>query len=180
MNPRNDDTLSEPARTVLQSRAGQAYTRLVVSGPSEAPAGLRQQLAQLSADTLLTRPPRSRDDAEALLAGLWLWHDFLDESHTISQGLHTPTGSFWHAVMHRREGDFSNAKYWYARCRNHPALAEIAARAGGQWDPNGFVDLVERVHGQPDDPEHARAVELQRVEWEGLFDHCLRAAKGQR
>src|SRR5687768_13793029 len=160
MNPWNDDTLSEPARTVLRSRAGEAYTRLVVTGRSEASADVRRQLAQLSPDTLLPTPPRSRGDAEALLAGLWLWHDFLDESHTISQGLHTPTGSFWHAIMHRREGDFSNAKYWYARCRNHPALADIAARADERWEPNAFVDLVERVHDRPDDPQHARAVEL--------------------
>ena len=180
MDPRNNDTLSEPARTVLQSRAGDAYTRLVVGKHSEAPAEVRPQLAELSAATVLNSPPRSRDDAEAMLSGLWLWHDFLEESHTISQGLHTPTGSFWHAIMHRREGDFSNAKYWYARCRNHPALADIAARAGGRWDPNSFVDLVERVHDRPDDPQHARAVELQRDEWQALFEHCLRAALGQR
>ncbi len=28
--------------------------------------------------------------AEACLAGLWLYHDFLDESHQISQGIATP------------------------------------------------------------------------------------------
>ena len=179
MNPRNDDTLSQPAREVLQSRAGEAYAHLVVTRSLQAPAELRQQLARLTADALLASPPRSHEDAEAMLAGLWLWHDFLDESHTISQSLHTPTGSFWHAIMHRREGDFSNAKYWYARCRNHPALADVSARAGERWEPNAFVDLVERVHDRPTDPQHARAVEWQRLEWEALFDHSLRAAQGR-
>src|SRR5688500_14191487 len=100
MNSLHRHTLSEPARNVLQSRGGDAYTRLVVAGRSEAPPEVRQQLGRLSSDTILASPPRSHDDAVALLAGLWLWHDFLDESHTISQGLHTPTGSFWHAIMH--------------------------------------------------------------------------------
>ena len=178
MMPWNDDMLSEPTRLILHSRQADAYTRLVVTGHSTAGAEVRRQLAQLKADAVLAAPPHSQDDAQAMLAGLWLWHDFLDESHTISQGLHTPTGSYWHAIMHRREGDFSNAKYWYARCRNHPVLAEVAAQAGGRFDPNAFVDLVERVHERTDDPQHARAVELQRVEWEALFGHCVRAAQG--
>jgi hypothetical protein len=32
-----------------------------------------------------------------MLSGLWLWHDFLDRSHEISQAVHTASGSFWHA-----------------------------------------------------------------------------------
>src|SRR5947207_15523927 len=99
---------------------------------------------------------RNEADADAMLAGLWLWHDWLDESHTLSQSLVSATGSFWHAIMHRREGDFSNAKYWYARCRTHPALRVIAVGAApilgtpdgratqstehNGWDPFSFVD----------------------------------------
>ena len=51
---------------------------------------------------------RDEDMARACLAGLWLYHDFLDESHRISQEIETPTGSYWHGLMHRREGDFGN------------------------------------------------------------------------
>ena len=37
--------------------------------------------------------------AAACRAGLWLYHDFLDESHTISQEIETPEGSYWHALF---------------------------------------------------------------------------------
>src|SRR5262249_24689657 len=66
-----------------------------------------------------------RDMAKCCLAGVWLLHDYLDESHTISQGVETTSGSFWHAIMHRREGDFSNAKYWFRHVGNHPVFAEL-------------------------------------------------------
>ncbi|MGB1126733.1 MAG: hypothetical protein ACPG4Q_16145, partial [Phycisphaeraceae bacterium] len=45
------------------------------------------------------------DGHDAIKAGLWLYVDELDRSHEYSQSIHTPTGSFWHAIMHRREGD---------------------------------------------------------------------------
>lgn len=68
------------------------------------------------------------DMARACLAAVWLLHDELDESHVISQSIDAPTGSFWHGVMHRREGDFANAKYWFARIGRHEALPLIGAR----------------------------------------------------
>ena len=44
------------------------------------------------------------------LSGLWLVAGDIDESHTISQDLGSAEGSFLHGIMHRREGDFGNAK----------------------------------------------------------------------
>ena len=60
-----------------------------------------------------------QDMAQCCFAAVWLLHDELDQSHRISQDVDTPTGSFWHGIMHRREGDFSNSKYWFARIGRH-------------------------------------------------------------
>ena len=188
------DDLSPFAQDVLKLNLDGAYTRLVVrgSGTSEA-KGL---LDGATADRMIRGQIRSRDDASAMLSGLWLYHDWLEESHTISQDLHSETGSLWHAIMHRREGDFSNSKYWYARCRSHAVLASIGTAAGAilnplpadksllrlvnpTWDPNAFVDLVEAVYEKPNDPRRAAAVSLQQLEWRLLFDHCTRAAAGK-
>src|SRR4051812_9755896 len=69
------------------------------------------------------------DMAACCLSGIWLLHDYLDESHTISQGIDTTSGSFWHAIMHRREGDFSNTKYWFRHVGHHPVFAPLGERA---------------------------------------------------
>lgn len=51
--------------------------------------------------------------ADALASSLYLAANDLEASHEISQGIHTSVGSYLHGIMHRREKDFSNAKYWF-------------------------------------------------------------------
>ena len=49
----------------------------------------------------------------ALKAGLHLLNDSLDQSHSYSQQIEDDaTGCYWHGIMHRMEGDYSNANYW--------------------------------------------------------------------
>ncbi len=184
------DTLSDPVREILNLDPG-AYTKLVVTGEGNP---LAKSLLQRLAPHDLFGPSVLKSDADrnVILSALWLWHDWLDESHAISQSLHSDTGSFWHAIMHRREGDFSNSKYWYARAGSHPALSVMANQAGSivnqlpadksllrliasGWNPNAFVDLVEAIHDDPHDPRHRVAVQLQQLEWQALFEYCARA-----
>ena len=188
------DALSPTALAILQLNLRDAYTKLVVTDDGNAET--KAALTPLRPEQMISGPVVSRDDARAMMAGLWLWHDWLDLSHEISQQLHFSTGSFWHAIMHRREGDFSNSKYWYARCENHPILPAISQQAGSilnpqpaskallrlnvsGWNPNVFVDLVQKVHTDPTDPLHEVAISLQQLEWRLLFDHCARAAAGK-
>ena len=53
-----------------------------------------------------------------------LWHaargDW-DEAHKIAQDVADETAAWVHAYLHRKEGDFSNACYWYRRARKQPA-----------------------------------------------------------
>ena len=88
-----------------------APERLAPLGPGVPNDAARPKLAALDGDRLLApHSVRDRDMARACLAGLWLYHDFLDESHTISQEIGSTTGSYWHGIMHRREPDASNAE----------------------------------------------------------------------
>ena len=159
----------------MKLKVADAYTKLVVTGPGNVDAYAR--LKSLNPGNVLSKSPANVDEAAAMLAGLWLWHDCLDESHKVAQSLGTVSGSMWHAIMHRREGDFSNSKYWYARCENHPALTTLAVRANDVvnpfpadkrvcgsprrgWNADALVDLVEEVCDHPTDPRHRLAIAL--------------------
>src|SRR5437868_5279501 len=94
-------------------------------GPASPNLAVQPLLQELQRD--LPKKAKDRDCALACLAGLWLYHNFLDESHAISQDLDTVEGSYWHALMHRREPDYSNAKYWFRRVRDHAIFNELCA-----------------------------------------------------
>ena len=92
------DSLTPQALAVVRAAGPGGYAALVVRGRGN-DAG-RRLIAALRPDELLVRPPAGRADAgPALLAGLWLLHDWLDDSHTFSQGIGSATGSYWHAHM---------------------------------------------------------------------------------
>lgn len=55
-----------------------------------------------------------------------LWHDGRgdwDAAHNTAQDIDDATGSWVHAYLHRKEGDESNARYWYRRA-GQPAASE--------------------------------------------------------
>ena len=126
----------------------------------------------------------------ALQSGLLLWNDALDASHTISQGLESGTGSYWHGIMHRREPDYSNAKYWFRRVGVHPSFPALRERALAllqsgstesdsladyaeatekteEWDAFRFVDWCQAADGDRSTPEAVRSF-LQAVQVEEI------------
>ena len=115
----------------------------------------------------------------AALAGLYLYFSSWEEAHEIAQDISTPEGSYWHAMVHRQEPDAGNAGYWFRQVGAHPifpALREQAAQIGvdfgPRWDPIAFVALCERAHRKPGSDVERQALEVQRAEWQLLFDYC--------
>lgn len=169
-------------------------SRLNVLGPGTPNPSIHTRLTQLTPQTLLEpHTVADTDMARACLSALWLHHDYLDESHTISQDIPTSTGSYWHAIMHRREGDFGNSAYWFRRVGNHPVFAQLGEEAqtwqqsegnllpklplstNGDWDPFTFGELCEGAVRKRNAFED-QCRQLQQLEWRLLFDFCYQAA----
>lgn len=127
----------------------QAMPELVPTKP--ATPALVELVQALVSDKLLQGNP-------SLQSALWLYVDDLNRSHEISQTIESPIGSLWHGIMHRREGDFWNSKYWFRKAGNTPAL--------GGMDPSAFVDQVEQTY-KNNPPE---LLDYQRKEWVTLFE----------
>ena len=170
--------------------------RLCELGPGCPVPEMRSRLQQLTTRGLLgDRPVANYEMAACCLAGLWLWNDYLDESHSISQGISSNSGSYWHGIMHRREPDYPNSKYWFRRVGDHPifprlldATAELVSATApncgaddlasqAEWDPFQFVDLCQHASGTTTALEEL-CRRIARIEWYLLFDFCWQHAVG--
>lgn len=140
------------------------------------------------------------DETMALQSALLLANDDIEQAHRLAQEIHTPTGSYLHGIMHRMEGDYENATYWFSRVGLHPCYVQIASELGitsdltnildkGSWDPIRFTQEVKRVAQIPDLIPHHQVREkttnwtsehLQRIQhveiWQVLA-YCLQAVR---
>lgn len=83
---------------------------------AEPPAGTGLALAALWWD--------AQGNAIGDAKGAW------DRAHACAQEDPTPAGAAVHAYLHRKEGDLSNARYWYARAGREPASGALEA----EWE----------------------------------------------
>lgn len=171
-----------------------AEERLMDLGPGRPDPRVYDTLNSLQIETAFApRVVKDSNYAALCIAGLWLYYDYLEQSHRISQKITGPSGSYWHAIMHRREPDSGNSKYWLDRTGRHPifpdlnrqvqrllADQELPGMAGflgklPEWDAYGFVDLCEL--GRKGDAEiEMLCRRIQALEWRLLFDFCFQAA----
>ena len=123
---------------------------------------------------------------------LWLY-GFLDEAHRLTQQDSSSEGAYWHALVHRSEGDFGNALYWFRRAGAHPVQDRLRAGAleamkgrstegwqalveSPRWEPARLVELCERSsRGEPAQPAVLR--EVTRMEYNLLMEYVLDQAR---
>jgi len=150
-------------------------------GP-ERRSGVWEVREVLAAVEAATKGSQLDGKAVECLRGLaLLWHDHLDEAHTLVQDLSGADAAWVHGIMHRREPDYSNARYWFHRVGQHEALEAMAELAApllaahaalpfrlirdGRWDPMAFIDAVSASARPAADDEVALLIrELQRLE----------------
>jgi len=126
-------------------------------------------------------------EPDAAMAGLYLYFSCFDEAHEIAQNCKSSEGELWHAIAHRMEPDSGNAAYWYRRAGTHKIFGPLAHEAvkilkripeaefrTGKWDPFSFIVFCDRARSQPGSLQEQAAREIQRAEWQLLFDYCAR------
>jgi hypothetical protein len=131
------------------------------------------------------------EKADCLRSAGLLWHDYLDESHSISQGIETADGSFLHGIMHRREPDYWNAGYWFKRVGHHPAYERIGElvmdlyedegwedwagglACDGEWDPFVMLKLCEEALEEGDEEREVALRRIQHLEFQGWLEGLL-------
>ena len=114
--------------------------------------------------------------------GLFYAADAIHDAHQIFQDASGDLGSYWHGMMHRREGDFDNARYWFRRAGTLPVFGALHHTASAHspvmarqlnWDPYLFTGECEQARfGETESLKELAA--LQRAEFEELFDYCWR------
>jgi hypothetical protein len=164
-------------------------------GPEPRPSRLPRPELEHRLEAWFQQRAISNDDRPALLSAALLWQDHLEEAHALAQEISTTTGSFLHAIMHRREPDYNNACYWFHRVGRHESFHAIARSAtpflvkqgeqllapklipNGLWNPFAFVDACADAL-RPGSTNHNCQIlrQLQRIELESLVADMLMIA----
>jgi hypothetical protein len=128
------------------------------------------------------------EEPEAPMAGLWLYFSCFEEAHGLADYCESNEGELWHAILHRQEPDSGNAAYWFRKAGRHPMFPELARESTkithrfpeaefriGRWDPFAFIAFCDRARLQPGSVQEQAAMEIQRAEWQILFDYSARS-----
>jgi hypothetical protein len=182
----------------LQPMPGRTAKEIVGAfGGSEAPdlgPGPRGGVQpEVEVDRLLRTSFRNTEvppgNQRLILALALLWNDHLDAAHSIVQNMSGQDAAFIHGIMHRREPDYGNAKYWFDRVGSHPVFPEIAHRVesiqgdqagqglvrklvrNGKWNPHSFIDACEDAASSGTGGAEALILrQVQRIEMQALMD----------
>lgn len=84
--------------------------------------------------------------ADSLIAAmLWLRVGIIEPAHEIVQDGATPLASYLHGVVHRLEGDFWNAKYWFRQVHDMRLLQSISIAMVERLEKEGLLDVAKSL-----------------------------------
>jgi hypothetical protein len=141
---------------------------------------------------------KDKESPKTLLiqSALYICFDCFEEAHNIAQDHEGPAGNWLHAILHRREPDAGNSKYWYAKVKAPakvyegigkkalaylgesplPELEPLAKKMekSKTWEPEAFVDLADKIRQKEKaSPAYRTLAKIQEIEWLGLVEFIL-------
>ena len=151
-------------------------------------------------EALTKRDMKDAKDPKSLplvQGALYLCFDCWKEAHELADAHEgTAAGHWLHAIVHRREPDAGNSKYWYAKVKAPAPLFQAIGKealnllkqqpvaglvplaekleSSGTWEPAAFVDLCDQFKEEdPDSPAYRTLARIQEIEWRGLAEYIL-------
>jgi hypothetical protein len=190
-----DETMSAPPTRPAAYEACRALLATASPpslGPERRPEAEDIDALEAKLDATAARHGLHGPQAELVRALVLLWHDHLDAAHRVVQDLPQREAAWIHAIMHRREPDYWNSKYWWRRVGAPPAFSQLAAEVrellarekrsdlaaqlapSGRWDPGAFVDVCEAA-AKPGAADASRRLleSIQAVEFDVLLRTVL-------
>ncbi len=114
--------------------------------PTERAASAVSEFLTIIEPYQLVRGMKSLSDVLSVKAGLFLVNDYLQAAHVMAQAAdeaaRNTTAPYWHGIMHRREPDYDNARYWLRRVGSHAIFSEIDGSALQQHCRSWLAELV--------------------------------------
>lgn len=126
---------------------------------------------------------KDRNLDPTLIALMWLRFGRFEPSHELVQNATRGLAAYTHGMLHRLEGDYWNAKYWFRQVRDPSLMTAIQGflernRAPKPWDrfdPSAFVDAVEGWHQEARQAGRTVGAEIPQVarwEWEAVWEYA--------
>jgi len=107
-------------------------------------------------------------------AMLWLRLGLINRAHDIVQSADGGVRAYIHGIVHRLEGDFWNAKYWFRRVHDNRLLENLSDRVERAiglpgFDPAIHTDNVEQFLQSRSPASHHELSRIALAEWNALL-----------
>jgi hypothetical protein len=109
-------------------------------------------------------------------AGLHLLNDDINSAHEIAQSMEgDPIADYWHAILHRREKDYWNSKYWInkVKCTAMMLIFNKDSMKKAQKAAEDFVDKCEVSEGQ----QNEELENQQYLEMKTVLEEAIKSSK---